>query len=311
MNIQFISNKMKRFIYILFILSMLSYLLGIITLFQNNYDFANFADKFKPLNLCNLKFYMEENKFNYSFYNSDVFTEYDLNDDINSIYINLSSQNIQLNAYDGDKLQIKATSKDFITNNDLLISQSQYRFDISLKNPTKEADVSIFIPRALLKRYSLFIDTNDGNILIHNSCIDSINCSTYDGSIYISNMEMNYLTLKNNNGDINIRNSFTHFDSKINLSSGDFIGIGDFGLLNLDNKCGNVYLNTYSISHDMTINCTSGDISLLFPKESDYKVRYNLLSGFLVNSDAYLTSGNEKNIVDVTTTSGNLFVGQN
>ena len=311
MNTNSITHIFKKLIRAFFILSMLSYLLGFVVLFKSNYDFSTFINKLKSINLYNFKFYMEENKFNYNFCNSGIFKEFDVND-ITSVYVNASSQNIQLNAYEGDKLQIKVTSPVFITNNNLSVIKSQpHRFDISLKDPTKNLNISMFVPKSLLEHGNFFIDTNDGDIFLHNFCADSINCSTYYGDIYISDTTINYLTLKTHSGNINIKNNYSNFDSKIELYSGDFFAIGSFGLLTLDNACGTVSLNTSSVPNDMSINCTSGNITLSFPKDSDYQIHYNTLSGSILTPDYYMNNGTEEHMINVTTTSGNLFVSHN
>ena len=58
--------------------------------------------------------------------------------------------------------------------------------------------------------------------------------------------------------------------------------------------------------NNTSLNCISGDISLDFPKASDYKINYNTKSGDINISDDIHANKDSKYSIDLKTVSGDI-----
>lgn len=313
MKKQFISKKIKLFMASIFISSLICYISAFILLFNSGYSFSKFYNHLRGTDISSVKLYFIKNSLDFSLNQSTSLNEYELNDSIDSIYFNIASQDIEIQSYDGDVLQVKVKGSKFLNNNDdLITSQNDSTLIFSSSNTmNSKAHIIVNIPKAILTNYDIYINTSNGNIFAYNINTDSLNLSSYSGYIYLSDSSANYLNLKNFNGDITVSNNTTFIESKFSLNSGNLAANGDLGLLTANNMSGDITLELEQISKDISLTCVSGDINLLVPENSNYKTDYSSLHGKLRCSQSALVQGTERNNISITTTSGDTFIGCN
>lgn len=310
MKKKFISKKIKLFMSLIFVCCLTCYISAFIVLFNSGYSFSKFSSNLKSLNLSTVKFYLSKNYFDFSFNKSTSLNEYTVDNNIDSIYFNIASQDIKIQIYDGDVIQVRVKGPKFLNNVDLIASKNDRTMIFSSSNNmNSDLDILVNIPRKFISSYDIDINTSTGDIYAYNICTDSLNLSTYDGDIYISNSSANYLNLKNSKGDINIINNNTFIESKISLNSGDLSATGDLGLLTVNNISGDITLSLNQISKDISLTCVSGDITLLVPPNSNYKTDYSSIHGNLLCSQSALTQGDERHNINIITTTGDTFIG--
>ena len=306
MKHKIISKKIKILLLIIFISSLLCYISGFILLFNTGYTFSQFNKEIKSLNLSKLKFYLAQNNFDFSFNKSNLVKEYSLNDNINSLYFNLTSQNVEINTYDDETIRVEIKNSELFNTSELLTSETDNTLTFSSLNTVNSSlDVIVNIPQTLINNYNISVSTTTGDISIYNLSTDSLNLSTDSGDISLSDINVNYLNSKNSDGDINLDKISSTFESKFSLNSGELYGNGTFGFMNANNMAGDITLSLNDILKDIYITCVSGNIQLNVPSDANYKVDYSSLSGKLTSPTSSLHNKDDYNIIHITTTSGN------
>ncbi|NRY60574.1 DUF4097 family beta strand repeat-containing protein [Clostridium beijerinckii] len=305
MKKKFISSNMKIFMLILLLLSITFYTSGCIALVQSGYKLSNYADELH-LSPSALEHNLNFNNFNLDFNTSYLSKDYVLNDNVNEIYFNLTSQDIKVVDYDGDDLKIQIKSNNNISN-DLYEIQSGNRLTFNTRYDTpSDASISVSIPYDFKDKSTLKITTSSGDINISGLSLNTLNLSSTSGSIAISDSFLNYLGLNSSSGNINFNNIEASTETKLASSSGDIIGNGNLGSINGNTLSGDINLRMINSLNNMSLSSHSGSIHLSIPKGSGYKINYETKSGSLNSPNDKLSSGDESSLINITTESGNL-----
>jgi len=305
MKKKFISTNMKIFLLVLFLLSMTLYVSGCIALVQSGYKLSDYADE---LNIDSqaFKFKFNLNKLNFDFNNSYISMNYPVNDDINEIDFNLTSQDVKVVNYDGEDLKVQIQSHS-VPSGALPKTESGNKLILNTKYDTpSNSSISISIPYNFNDRGTLKIITSSGNINISNLSMNILNLSTASGDIGIFGTTLNYLSLNNSSGDINFNNLTTLNETKLTSSSGHIIGSGTLGTINGGTSSGDINLQFRNSLSNTFLSTDSGSVTLSLPLNLGYKLNYETTSGNLESSNKQLSSGDESPLININTISGDL-----
>ena len=300
---KFISTKMKIFMLILFLLSITFYVSGCIALVQSGYKLSDYPDElnFTP---DSFKFNADINLFDFD--GSSLSKDYNLNDNINEISINLNSQDIKIENYDGPtlKVQIKSSNSD---SNELTETEEGHKLNLNTSyNTPGNANISISIPNSFKNKGALKIVTSSGDINISNVSLDTLSISTASGDTEVSNLNLNYLSLNTSSGDTHLKNVSALNETRLVSSSGEIVGNGTLGQLTANTTSGDMELKLEKSLASSSLSSISGTIDLSLPKDSGYKINYDTISGSLESSNRKMSNGDESSVININTTSGNL-----
>lgn len=299
---KFISTRMKIFMLSLFLLSITFYVSGCIALVQSGYKLSDYANELN-VNPDSLKF-----NVNFDFNNSYLSKDYNLNDNINEIAINLNSQDIKVENYEGQTLKVQIKSNNSLSG-ELPETEDGNKLILSTRYDTPgDASISVSIPNSFKNKGTFKIVTSNGDINISNVSLDTLNISTASGDTNISNLNLNYLSLNSSSGDIHLKNVSALNETKLASSSGEIMGDGNLGKITANTTSGDMNLKLEKALANSSLSSVSGSIALSLPKNSDYKINYDTISGHLDSPNGKLTHGDESSIINVNTTSGDLTI---
>ena len=303
MKKKFISNNMKIFLLVLFLLSMTLYASGCIVLVQSGYKLSDYADELN-IDPNIFKFNFGANGFNFN--DSSASKDYTINDNINEININLNSQHIKVINYDGQDLKVQVKSHNSMSG-ELLETENENKLVLNTKYDTPDnASILVSIPSSFNHRGTLKIITSSGDMNVSKISIDTLNLSTASGDIDVSNLNLSYLNLTNSSGDIKFNTITALNETKLSSSSGDIVGSGSLGTVNGSTASGDINLQFKDSLSNTSLSSASGSISLSLPKDIGYKINYKTVSGSLDSSNRELSFGDESSLINVDTVSGDL-----
>lgn len=298
----FISTKMKIFMFSLFLLSITFYVSGCIALVQSGYKLSDYANELN-VNPDSLKF-----DVNFDFNSSYLSRDYNLNDNINEIAINLNSQDIKVENYEGQTLKVQIKSNSSISG-ELPETEEGNKLSLSTNYDTPgNASISVSIPNGFKNRGTLKIVTSSGDINISDVSLDALSISTASGDTEVSNLNLNYLNLNSSSGEINFRKVAALNETKLASSSGEIQGEGTLGKITANTASGSMELKLENPLATSSLSSISGSIDLSLPKNSGYKVNFDTISGQLEAPSRKLSAGDESVIININTTSGDLSI---
>ena len=305
MSKKFISTKMKIFLLVLLILSIIFYASGCIVLVQSNYNILDYSDEihFNPdLFKYNLDF---KNNF-LNFTNSYSSHNYEINDNISEIDLNMNSQNIEIVNTENKFLNIKIKSFSS-SNTELNLSQSNNKMTFS---PTVDipdsAEIILSIPLELADKITLKLTTSSGDINLNNYSSNTVNASSANGDINLNNCNLNYLYSSSSSGDINMNSVNSHVETNVSSLSGTINGTGNFSVFTGSTSSGDINIDFENKLNNLFISSISGDIDLCIPSHCGYEINYNTLSGKLNTDETFMTNGDKSSTININTSSGDL-----
>ena len=305
MEKKFISTNMKIFMLILLLLSITFYASGCIVLVQSGYKLSDYADELN-IDPNALKFSLNADGFNFN--DSYISRDYNINENINEINLNLSSQDIKIVNYDGQDLKVQIKSHNTISG-ELLEAENDNKLVLNPRYDTpSNASITVSIPYDFNERGTLKIITSSGDIDTSNLSMNTLNLSTASGEINISNLNLNYLSLNSSSGDIDFNTMTVLNETKLNSSSGSITGSGALGTVNASTSSGDIELKFKNSLSNTSLSTTSGSVALYIPKNLGYKINYDTISGDLDSSHKQLSSGDESSLININTTSGDLSI---
>lgn len=305
MEKKFISTNMKIFMLILLLLSITFYASGCIVLVQSGYKLSDYADELN-IDPNALKFSLNADGFNFN--DSYISRDYNINENINEINLNLSSQDIKIVNYDGQDLKVQIKSHNTISG-ELLEAENDNKLVLNPRYDTpSNASITVSIPYDFNERGTLKIITSSGDIDTSNLSMNTLNLSTASGEINISNLNLNYLSLNSSSGDIDFNTMTVLNETKLNSSSGSITGSGALGTVNGSTSSGDIELKFKNSLSNTSLSTTSGSVALYIPKNLGYKINYDTISGDLDSSHKQLSSGDESSLININTTSGDLSI---
>lgn len=307
MNKKFISTKMKITLLVLLSLSFIFYASGCIVLAQSNYRLSDYSDELH-LNTNSLKYNFNFMNNFLNFTNSYSSHDYNINSNINEIYFNMNSQDIELVNTDDINLNIKIkgfSSSSYQLN--LLESNNKITFSPSADIP-ENAEIIISVPSEISNRLILKLTTSSGDINLSNVSSNTLNVSSASGDINLSNCDLNYLYTSSSSGDINLNSVNSYIETNLYSLSGSIYGTGNFAVLTGTTTSGDIELTFEDKLNNIYLNDNSGDIYLSIPSYCGYEVNYNTLFGELNSSEGIITNGDRSNAININTTSGDLSI---
>lgn len=298
-----ISTKMKISMLVLLLASIAFYASGCIALVQSGYKLSDYANE---LNIMPNSFKFDVNLFDFN--DSSVSTDYALNDNITEINLNLNSQDINVQNYEGQTLKVQIKSSSSISS-ELLETEDGNKLILSTRyNTPGNATISVNIPNNFKNRGSFKLVTSSGDINISNLSLDTLSISTASGDTKVSNLNSNYFDLNSSSGDTRFTNISALNETKLVSSSGEIIGSGNLGKVTANTSSGDMDLKFEKSLANSSLSSSSGSITLSLPKNSGYKINYETNSGEVDSSNEKLSSGDESSIINVNTTSGDLII---
>lgn len=295
MKKKIISKGMKIFLSILLILSIVFYTSGYIVLNLSGYKFSDYIT---DVNFHELNFYINNSGFNS--------LNCKIDDKITILNIGFDSQDVNITEYDGNDINIELKNKASIKNKIVSIVTNNILTLKASHGIPKNAIVNISVPKGFLENNTLKVNTINGSISAKNFNCKSLNAFSANGNIKILNVSSKYLKTETANGDIDLKNMHITSESKIISMSGDIHSIGNFANLYASTKSGDIDFTIFDSLKNTSLNCISGDISLDFPKTSDYKINYNTKSGDVNSSDEIQVNKDGKYSIDLKTVSGDI-----
>ena len=214
-------------------------------------------------------------------------------EEINEIRINLLNEDISIESYSEETLDLKLTghySTRYSESPGIIYNKAGGILTITI-NKSKDKiigfnseNINLYVK--IPKNYSgdLEIKTVSGDSEIKGIKIDKLKLESVSGDIYINNLENNYAEYKSVSGDIEIINSKR--TNKIKTISGD------------------IEMINQEIENNLDINTVSGDIDLNLFENSNINLDFSSTSGDLRNSFGEIYGGENK--IFVKTTSGDL-----
>ncbi|MGL4664240.1 MAG: DUF4097 family beta strand repeat-containing protein, partial [Clostridium butyricum] len=166
MNKKLISTKMKIFLLVMFILSVIFYASGCIILIQSNYNLSDYSDEFN-IHPSSLRYNLDFTNNFLNFTNSYSSHDYELDNSISELDFNLNSQNIEVINNNNSMLNIKI--KSFSSSNtelNLVNSNNKMTFSPTVDIPNS-ADIIVSMPSYLSSKVTLKITTSSGDITIN------------------------------------------------------------------------------------------------------------------------------------------------
>ena len=300
---KFISSKMKIFMLVLFLLSITFYASGCIALVQSGYKLSDYPNELH-ITPDSFSFNADINLFDFD--GSSLSKEYNIDDDINEISINLNSQDIKVENYEGQTLKVQIKSNNS-SSSELTETEDGHKLSLSTNyNTPGNANISVSIPNSFKNKGALKIVTSNGDIDISNVSLDTLSISTASGDTEVSNLTSNYFTLNSSSGDTHLKNVSALNETRLVSSSGEIVGNGTLGQLTANTTSGDMELKLEKSITDSSLSSISGTIDLSLPKDSGYKINYDTISGHLESSNEKLSHGDESSIININTTSGNL-----
>lgn len=303
MEKKFISTKMKLFMLALFILSITLYASGCIVLAQSGYKLSDYSNE---LNINPNSFKFDVNFFDFN--NSSITKDYPLNDNITEISLNLNSQDIKVENYEGQNLKVQIKSNSSISG-ELPETEDGNKLILNTRYDTpSDATITLSIPNSFSDRGTLKLVTSSGDIQTSNLSLDSLSISTASGDSKVSNLNLNYYSLNSSSGDSHFSNLSILNETNLSSSSGDLVGSGNLGKVIANTTSGDINLKFENSLKNSSLSSVSGSISLSLPTNSGYKINYETTSGDLNSSSGKLSAGDESSIINVNTTSGDLTI---
>lgn len=300
---KFISTKMKIFMLALFLLSLIFYTSGCFALVQSGYKLSDYSNE---LNINPNSFKFDTNLFDFNA--SYVSKDYNLNDNITEIALDLNSQDINVENYEGKTLKVQIKSYGSISG-ELPETEDGDKLILSTKYDTpSNATITLSIPNSFNNRGALKLITSSGDIKISNLSLDTLNISTASGDTQVSNLNLNYLSSSSSSGDSHFSKVSVANETKLTSSSGELIGNGNFGKVTANTTSGDMDLQFDKSLKNSSLSSISGSISLSLPTNSGYKINYETTSGDLDSSSGKLSAGDESSIININTKSGDLII---
>lgn len=303
-----ISTNMKIFLLILLVLSIIFYASGCIVLANSGYKLSDYADE---LNIAahNFTSYFNNEgiKFGLNFNESVTSSEQSLNEGIDSIEFNLTSQHVQLKNYDGDVIKIQIKSNVVLNSAKLPAVESDNKLIFSSTPDTpNNATISISIPSSFNSKGDIKVTTSNGDIDVSNLSLKSFTLSTASGDVYMSNSNFNYLSINTSVSDVDLNNVNNKEETKINSTSGYIRFIGNPSVLNCNTSSSDIDIQVKDILNNTSLSTLSGDISLSLPENCGYKINYNTISGDFNPPSTGLSFGDESSIINLRSASGDM-----
>ena len=307
MSKKFISTKMKIFLLVLLILSIVSYASGCIILIQSNYSLSDYSDE--------LNFNSNSFKYNFDFKNNFLnFTnlhssnESTIEDNISEINLNMKSQKIEVVNTNSNLLNIKIKSfLPSITELNLLKNDNKMIFSPTVNIPNS-AEVIISIPLELSNKITLKVTTSSGDINITNYSSNTINASSASGDINFNNCDLNYLYSSSSSGDINMTSVNSYAETNVSSLSGSISGNGNFAVLTGSTSSGDIDITFKDKLNNVFLSAISGDIDLYIPSNCGYEANYSTSFGELNVDENIMTNGDKSSSININTTSGDLSI---
>jgi len=299
----FISTKMKVFMLVLLLVSIVFYGSGCITLVQSGYKLSDYTDE---LNINPNSFKFDVNLFDFN--DSYISRDYTLDDNITEIALNLNSQDIKVENYEGQTLKVQIKSSSSISG-ELPETEEENKLILSTTYDTPgNARISVSIPNSFKNRGTLKLVTSSGDINISNLSLDTLSISTASGDTNVSNLNLNYFSLNSSSGDTSFNNVSALNETKLSSSSGEIIGNGNLGKVTANTTSGDMDLQFEKSLGNSSLSSVSGSIALSLPRNLGYKINYETNSGDVDSSNGKLSAGDESSIINVNTTSGDLII---
>ncbi len=297
--------KVKIFMLVLLLLSIIFYASGCIVLAHSGYKLSDYADELH-INPKDFKYNFSLNKFNFDFNTSSTSKDYAINDNINEIDFNLNSQDVKVSNYDGDTLNIQIKSHSTISN-ELSETEGNNKLILDARYYTpSDSTILINVPKKFQDKGTLKIVTSSGDINVSNLSLGTLNISSASGSINVSSLNLTYLNLNTSSGDIDFNNIKTSSETRLTSSSGDINGNGNLGVINGNTSSGDINLQLINSLNNMSLSTHSGSVILSMPKGFGYKINYETVSGDLSSPNNQLTYGDESSLININTVSGDL-----
>lgn len=303
MNKKLISTKMKIFLLVMFILSVIFYASGCIILIQSNYNLSDYSYEFN-IHPSSLRYNLDFTNNFLNFTNSYSSHDYELDNNISELDFNLNSQNIEVINNNNSILNIKI--KSFSSSNtelNLVNSNNKMTFSPTVDIPSS-ADIIVSMPSYLSSKVTLKITTSSGDITINNLSTNTLNASSASGDINLRSTNLNYLYLSSSSGNMNISSSTTSNETNLTALSGSINGNGNFGALTGSTSSGDIKLTFKDNLNNTFLSSMSGDVNLHIPSFCGYEANFNTISGSLNNSENNMTNGDKSSKINVNTTSG-------
>ncbi|PRR84394.1 DUF4097 family beta strand repeat-containing protein [Clostridium vincentii] len=308
---KFMSRRMKIFLSVLTLLSILCYISAGIMLYNSNFNFSSYSDDWNG-----------RWNFDWSNHNSTSSigtVEKELPQTVQNIYLSSSSSDYSVEFYSGTTLKIDVNG-DFFSN--FTYSDGLSRVEVTDSNVFIETNDNLIFSDLEVKVYVpdtyqnlLSIKGSSGELSVTGGKLKTLLVSSSSGDIDLYTVEATDTSLESLSGRINGSTIRTD-KSLIKTASGDISISGALGETTVSVVSGSVDLILSEIAENSNFSTKSGDVDLIIPNEIGYKVNFSSISGEISgknlnmdinNSSSYsFTNGDSSKLINVKTISGDL-----
>lgn len=233
---------------------------------------------------------------------------YQLNN-INTIFINVSSSDVDIIPVDDNEIKINLTGKvkvssekaiprleTKINGKNLIIEVKRNSSWIGFFSYSGHINLEVYIP----KEYK-----------------NNLNIDVSSADVTINDLEINNLIFDSSSGDLDLK-SLKSNESTIKVSSGKVEAIDFNGDLEVVSSSGKIYVEYEEFNNNIFIKSSSGDVKLKLPQSSEFYLKADTSSGDIDTAfpisilgtikDDYLegTCGNSNNRIEIKASSGDI-----
>ncbi len=292
-----IPKKMRIFLILLTLLTIIFYGTGFTILKLNNYNFKNYINE---IDFSNLNLHFSDNSIG-----SHSEKNFPIDENITTLNLMFKNEDININSYDGNDLKVEVKNSNSISQK---LNYTVVNDEATLKthNMSSKSTINISIPKSFLEKGDLSVGTISGDIFIKDIKSNSITISATSGDIEISNLNANFIKTSNISGDIEADNVNILKESNLSTTSGTIKCSGYLGETIASSTSGDIDINVSNSIKKTSLNSSSGSISLLIPKSSSYKIDHYTVSGDF--NCSHLENGNDPVSITLKTISGDIDV---
>lgn len=234
-------------------------------------------------------------------------------DNLNKIYIETLSTDINLIPTDNDEIKValfgksKANSEKFLPQIDLIAENEGNKLNIKV-NHTNNTSFGFFT----------YIESNTTlKIYIPKKYVNDINIKTNFGDLNINDLNINDFSYNSDSGNV-VLESFTSKHSTIESSYGEIKAIKFSGDLDVRSTSGDVSIEYLNFNNNVDIESSYGDIKLKLPQDSQFNLKAktsygDILSDFSITVNGSIIDkslegsiGESNNNVSINATSGDI-----
>lgn len=266
-----ISTKMKVFMVFLLITSITCFTSSMVVLYNSDFKFSNYIN-WNSWNDWNIG-------WEYNNYNDYTHTISDEPlTDIQNLNLDFNGLDVIFQVHSGNTLTVNGGINYEVTNSidALNINRENGTLTISPKNI--HTSLLIKIPSSYTNNLSLKLTS--GSVDLSDMTLETLTIQGVNSDFNLTNITCSTGSFSTSNGDI-VLNNFTSTDLSADSLNGEIYSTGLKGNINLKTISGYIFSSLTTEVTGGKFNSTNGDINLEIPSDNNFSIDYNTVHGEL------------------------------